>query len=150
MSFPNLRTIHPLSKNNDPPVGTKDKKQGSSTLKHMPTEEQDPLRPGNIPTNLNTIAVDGGDRTDHTQRHRETGDQSQWSWEDVNGTCTILMLVQDNDAKLVPVASSSSAPPRNRFLDNDGDLILPTVQELYEMTDSDKEEWQGARALFYG
>ncbi|KAF5965392.1 hypothetical protein FCOIX_12989 [Fusarium coicis] len=219
MSFPNLRTIHPLSKNNDPPVRTKEKEKGSSTLKHMPTEEQDPPRPGNIPTNLTTIVVDGGDHTDHTPRHRETGDQSQWSCEDVNGTVwdpefypegeiarsptelnsptryevytsplefpsthrrssrrriptrkaqeirdtelsTRIVrgsshkiqkkpprrsktLRQDNDvAKLVPVASSSSAPSRNRFLDNDGDLILPSVQELYEMTDSDKEEWQ--------
>ncbi|KAF5967566.1 hypothetical protein FBULB1_11151 [Fusarium bulbicola] len=213
MSFPNLRIIHPLSKKNGPPVGTKNKKQGSLTLNHMPTEEQDPPHPGNIPTNLTTIAVDGGDRTDHTQRHRETGDQSQWSCEDVNGTVwdpefypegeiagsptelnsptryevytshlefpsthrrssrarnptkkaeeikdtelstrksTILTLVQDNDAKLVPVASSSSAPSRNRFLDSDDDLILPAVQELYEMTDSDKEEWQGARVLFQG
>jgi hypothetical protein len=57
------------------------------------------------------------------------------------------MFVQDNDVvKLVPETSSSSMPSRNKFLDSDGDLILPTVQELCGMTDSDKEEWQ--RAIF--
>ncbi|KAL6406397.1 hypothetical protein AUP68_09191 [Ilyonectria robusta] len=32
----------------------------------------------------------------------------------------------------------------NKYLDSDGDLILPTVDELCGMTDSDQEEWQRA------
>ncbi|KAF4446549.1 hypothetical protein F53441_9823 [Fusarium austroafricanum] len=58
-------------------------------------------------------------------------------------------LRQENDvAKLVLEASSSFAPSRNRFVDSDGDLIFPTIQQFYEMKDSDKEEWQWARSLF--
>ncbi|KAH7471576.1 hypothetical protein FOMA001_g13615 [Fusarium oxysporum f. sp. matthiolae] len=63
MSFPDLSTIQPLPKNNDPPVGTKGKEQGSSTFKHMPTGEQDIYRPANIPTNPISHPVDGEDCT---------------------------------------------------------------------------------------
>jgi hypothetical protein len=103
MSFSNPSTTRPLSKNNVPPVGTKGREQGSSAFKHIPAEEQDPSRPGNIHTNPISIAADSGDRTgqhpvklfaretltediDHAQCHRGTGDQSQFTWEDVNGT----------------------------------------------------------------
>ncbi|KAI3573912.1 hypothetical protein IWW34DRAFT_872501 [Fusarium oxysporum f. sp. albedinis] len=42
----------------------------------------------------------------------------------------------------------SLAASRNRFLDTDGDIILPSIKEFCEMNGSDKEEWQRARSLF--
>lgn len=46
-------------------------------------------------------------------------------------------------AKIIP----SPAPPRNKFLEDNGDLIFPTLEELCGMTESDKEEWQRALSV---
>ncbi|KAF4455624.1 hypothetical protein F53441_2093 [Fusarium austroafricanum] len=196
MPFADLSTLQPLPKDNGLPVGTKGKEQ-NSTFEHIPTEEHDPSRSGNIPTNLASTAVDVENCTDHAQSHRGIGDQSQLTREDVNktgwdpefypegeipGSPTELnsptryevynsrefppfrkrssrtrkltrkaqeIEDMDNDiAKPILDASSASMPSRNRFIDNDGDLILPTIEQFYEMTNSDKEEWQQARSLF--
>ncbi|KAL6408090.1 hypothetical protein AUP68_08463 [Ilyonectria robusta] len=42
------------------------------------------------------------------------------------------------------VTASSPGLCPNKYLDSDGDLIFPVVDELCGMTDSDQEEWQRA------
>jgi hypothetical protein len=103
MSFSAPSTIRTRSKNNVPPVGVGGREQSSSAFKHIPAEERNPSRPGNIHINLISSAADSVDRTghhpvklfaretltediDHAQCHRGTGDQTQFTREDVNGT----------------------------------------------------------------
>ncbi|KAF4462665.1 hypothetical protein FALBO_10525 [Fusarium albosuccineum] len=44
-----------------------------------------------------------------------------------------------------PEVNSSPAPTQNKFLDDDGDLLFPSIQQMWEMTESDNEEWRRAK-----
>ncbi|KAF4468500.1 hypothetical protein FALBO_4617 [Fusarium albosuccineum] len=53
----------------------------------------------------------------------------------------------DSVANVVQEVLSSPAPGVNKFLDNDGGLLFPTIREFLEMTESDNEEWQRAATI---